>query len=82
MKKRSIKTSLPQSLIDAFEQFYAGMSGRTAGRRLRDMLLWYARTESMKEDEWADQLMSDMYFYFLLLDACNDAREKTKEKGA
>jgi hypothetical protein len=75
MKTRKLSTTLPVKVLREFEAFYNGMAGESAkhaSRRLRDMLLEYWKTDSAGEDVYVEQLMSDMYFYFLLLDACED----------
>lgn len=80
--QRTVKPSIPPKVLEAFEHFYRGMegeSGQKAERRLRDMLIQYWKTEEGRDDGDMEQFTSDMYFYFMILDACAD-RNKT-EKG-
>lgn len=72
MKNRIVKTVLPIKLVREFENFYETTKGAKMGRRLRDLIIEYARTDSAKEDDWANELLSDMYSYFRLLDLCED----------
>ena len=75
MKKIHVaKTTLPPKIIEAFEHFYDGMEGISASqaeRRLRDVMVEFWKTDSALRDN-SSELMEDLYFIFMLLDACAD----------
>lgn len=74
MKKiYTVETRLSPELVKEFEDFYESTHDSYMGRRLRDMLIEYCKTSSAREDTFARMLYGDMYTWFNLIDACEDA---------
>jgi hypothetical protein len=75
MKTYLIETRIPPMVVKEFEAFFDGMIGdgaKQSERRLRDLIIDYSKTQNAKQDNNFNDLLSDMYFYFMLLDACQD----------
>jgi hypothetical protein len=73
-KTYMVETICPPEVVRVFEEFYEN-ADKDMERRFRDLVLEYFKGKEPKDPDHLHELMNDLYFLFITLDACQDAKE-------